>query len=404
MILDGLRVIYKNVIMETDERNDQLKFALDILNHPELLQEEYVQEWLTHEENKSVYEECRLYLEAGLRKEVGERLDVMTEYERFNRKFMHRTGRGIWRWTAAAAAIVIIVVSACWLAMKSDTGLKEVMPMANISSEQVVPGKNEAVLVTESGKTVVLGRNNMSDVEIEAGIVVRDDSVKGINYSLNKNMAVHYHTLKVPKGAEFKIVLYDGTEVWLNSESELRFPTVFTGNEREVELKGEGYFSVTHDDKLPFIVVAAGVRTKVYGTEFNVRSYDVNDVNVTLVKGRVGVQRDDAAREYALTPGENARFEGDCPEITRVNVHKFTAWKEGYFYYENERVETIMNDLKRWYDFDVVYVGNRVKDLKFELWSSRDSNISTIIGLLMKTNKVHMKLEGRTLIVSEMNR
>ena len=390
--------------MKIDERNDQLKFALDILNHPELLQEEYVREWLTREENKRLYEECRLYLEAGLRKEVGECLDVTTEYERFNRRFMHRTGRGIWRWTAAAAAIVIIVVSAWWLAMNSDTGLKEVMPMANVLSEQVVPGKNEAVLVTESGKTVVLGRNNMSDVEIEAGVVVRADSVKGVNYSLTGNAGVHYHSLRVPKGAEFKIVLYDGTEVWLNSESELRFPTVFTGNERKVELKGEGYFSVTHDDKVPFVVVAAGVRTKVYGTEFNVRSYDVNDVNVTLVKGRVGVQRDDATREYALTPGENARFEGDCPEITRVNVHKFTAWKEGYFYYENERVETIMNDLKRWYDFDVVYVGNRVKDLKFELWSSRDSNISTITGLLMKTNKVYMKLEGRTLIVSEVNR
>ena len=84
--------------MKADERNDQLKFALDILNHPELLQEEYVREWLTHEENKSVYEECRLYLEAGLRKEVGERLDVTTEYERFNRKFMHRPGRGVFHY------------------------------------------------------------------------------------------------------------------------------------------------------------------------------------------------------------------------------------------------------------------------------------------------------------------
>lgn len=390
--------------MKTDERNDQLEFALDILNHPELLQEEYVQEWLTREENKRLYEECRLYLEAGLKKEVGERLDVMTEYERFNRKFMYRPGRGIWRWTAAAAAIVIIMASAWWLLMNSGTGLKEVIPVANVSSEQIVPGKNEAVLVTESGKTVVLGRNNMSDVEIEAGVVVREDSVRGVNYSLVKNTAVHYHTLRVPKGAEFRIVLGDGTEVWLNSESELRFPTVFTGNEREVELKGEGYFSVTHDDKLPFVVVAAGIRTRVYGTEFNVRSYDVNDVNVTLVKGRVGVQREEATREYALIPGENARFEGDSPEITKVNVHKFTAWKEGYFYYENERVETIMEDLKRWYDFDVVYVGNQVKDLKFELWSSRDSDIATIMGLITKTNKVHLKLEGRTLIVSEINR
>lgn len=404
MIFGLSRVIFKNITMKVDERDDQLEFTLDILNHPELLREEYVREWLGKEENKRLYKECRLYLEAGLRKEVGERLDVTAEYERFNRRFMHHPERGIWRWVAAAAAIVIIMVSAWRMAMHSSSGLKEVMPIANVLSEEIVPGKNEAVLVTESGNMVVLGRNNMSEVEIEAGVVVRDDSVKGVNYSLVEDMAVHYHTLRVPKGAEFKIVLRDGTEVWLNSESELRFPTVFTGNEREVELKGEGYFSVTHDDKLPFVVVAAGVRTKVYGTEFNVRSYDVNDVNVTLVKGRVGVQRDESTREYTLTPGENARFEGNCPEITRVNVHKFSAWKEGYFYYENERVETIMNDLKRWYDFDVVYVGGGVKDLKFELWSSRDSDISTIIGLLMKTNKVRMKLEGRTLIVSEMNR
>lgn len=390
--------------MEIGKGNDRLKLVLDILNHPELLQEEYVREWLTREENQKLYEECRLYLEAGLRKEVGQHLDVATEYERFNRKFMTRPRRGIWRWPAVAAAIVIIIVSTWWLSMNSENGVEKTTFMADVFSGQVVPGKNQAVLVTESGKTVVLGNNKISDVEIEAGVVVRDDSVKGVDYSLVENTEVHYHTLKVPKGGEFKIVLRDGTEIWLNSESELRFPTVFTGDRREVELKGEGYFSVARDDRLPFVVVAAGVRTKVYGTEFNVRSYNEKDVNVTLVRGRVGVQRDESAREYALVPGENARFVGDRPEITQVNVHRFTAWKEGYFYYENERLETIMNDLKRWYDFDIVYVVDQVKDLNFELWSSRDSDISTIIGLLTKTNKVHLKLEGRTLIVSEMNR
>ena len=389
--------------METNVRNDQPEFVLDILNHPELLQERYVQEWLSKEENKRLYEECRLYLEAGLRKEVGG-LDVVTKYEEFERKFIHHQRREIWRWAAVAAAVVIIVVNMWWLAMNSGTNVKETVSMADVSSGQVMPGKNRAMLVTETGKMIVLGHNDLSGVEIEDGIVVSDDSVKGVNYSLNGNTAVHYHTLRVPKGAEFKIVLSDGTEVWLNSESELRYPTIFTGDRREVELKGEGYFSVTHDDKIPFVVVAAGVQTKVYGTEFNVRSYDVNDVNVTLVKGKIGVRKEVAVREYTLNPGENACFEGDTPKITQINTRRFTAWKEGYFYYENERVETIMNDLKRWYDFDVVYVGNKVKDLNFELWSSRDRDISTIIGLLMKTNKVRMKLEGRTLIVSEMNR
>ena len=233
---------------------------------------------------------------------------------------------------------------------------------------------------------------------------VEYDSLSGINYNLAEGGVVRYHTLRVPKGAEYKLTLNDGTVVWLNSESELRYPTSFVGEKREVFLTGEGYFSVAYDEKQPFIVVSSDIYTKVYGTEFNVRSYGDEEVHVTLVQGRVSVKKTEGGSEYTLNPGENARFVESVPEITKVNVNRYIAWKDGYFYYENESMESIMDDLKRWYDFDVVYVGNRVKDYRFELWVSRDSEISVITDLLMKTNRVGIKVNGKTLVVSEVVR
>lgn len=386
--------------MNASEKNDQLKFALDILNHPELLREGYVREWLNHEENKKLYEECRVYLEAGLRLEIGDSLDVEGEYERFADK-MRRPVRVLFRRLSVAAAIVILVVSITWLMTNFRGPREEMIEMAK-NQPTIVPGKNQAVLITGSGQQIVLGANSGEKIMVEKDVQVIDDSLNGLSYDVPEGRTeVHYHVLQVPKGGEFKVVLCDGTTVWLNSESELRFPTGFADDVRKVELKGEGYFSVTHDDKKPFVVVASGIETRVYGTEFNVRSYPGADVDVTLVEGKVSVKQEAEEREFALVPGQNACFaNGGVPEITKVNIHKYVAWKEGYFYYENEQLETIMNDLKRWYDFDVVYVGDAVKNLKFELWSSRDSDIDTIVNLLVKTNKVRVNMEGRTLIVS----
>ncbi|WP_065218206.1 MULTISPECIES: FecR family protein [Butyricimonas] len=386
--------------MKVNEKNDQLEFVLNVLNHPELLQDEYVREWLSHAENKKLYEECRLYLEAGLKLEVGDSVDVRSEFEKFKRRMTSPT-RVLYRWTAAVAVVVILVASGWWLMNEMpsrESGREVIVGMRSA----VVPGKNQAVLVTETGREIVLGMSSGMRVMEEGGVDVTDDSTRGVRYSGTEVGEVRYHTLRVPKGGEYRIVLSDGTEVWLNSESELRYPTVFTGERRVVELKGEGYFSVTRDERQPFIVVASGVRTKVYGTEFNVKAYADNKVDVTLVEGKVAVKRASDDSEYALTPGQNAHLEaGAVPLIEKVNVHKYIAWKEGYFYYENERLEVIVNDLKRWYDFDVVYVGSGVKDLRFELWSGRDSDIGVIMGLLTKTNRVSVRLDGRTLIVSE---
>ncbi len=387
--------------MEFEKEEDRLNFVIEILNHPELLQEVRVQEWLAEPRNKDLYEECRRYLEGGLRLTVGDQLDVEGEYRNFTRKMKSggRSRRMIW---FSVAATVVILISASWWLLENSLSSKkqEVIPVA----EHIAPGRNQAVLITESGEELVLGASGSESRELGEGVSVEYDSLRGINYKLTERAVVSYHTLRVPKGAEYKLTLNDGTVVWLNSESELRYPTSFAGESREVFLKGEGYFSVAHDEQHPFIVVSSDIYTKVYGTEFNVRSYGEEDVHVTLVQGRVSVKKTEDGSEYTLNPGENARFTESVPEITKVNVNRYIAWKDGYFYYENESLESIMDDLKRWYGFDVVYVGNQVKNYRFELWASRDSEISVISDLLMKTNRVGIKVNGKTLVVSEVIR
>ena len=348
-----------------------------------------------------MYEECRRYLEGGLRLTVSEQLDVEGEYQNFIRKMKSGGQSRRIAWFSVAATVVILISASWWLLENSLLSKKqEVMPVA----EHIVPGRNQAVLITESGEEFVLNASQGESREVGEGVRVEYDSLSGINYNLAEGGVVRYHTLRVPKGAEYKLTLNDGTVVWLNSESELRYPTSFVGEKREVFLTGEGYFSVAHDEKQPFIVVSSDIYTKVYGTEFNVRSYGDEEVHVTLVQGRVSVKKTEGGSEYTLNPGENARFVESVPEITKVNVNRYIAWKDGYFYYENESMESIMDDLKRWYDFDVVYVGNRVKDYRFELWVSRDSEISVITDLLMKTNRVGIKVNGKTLVVSEVVR
>ena len=387
--------------MKFEKEEDRLNFVTEILNHPEMLREVRVREWLAEPHNKDLYEECRRYLEGGLRLTVSEQLDVEGEYQNFIRKMKSGGKSRRIAWFSVAATVVILISASWWLLENSLPSKKqEVMPVA----EHIVPGRNQAVLITESGEEFVLNASQGESREVGEGVRVEYDSLSGINYNLAEGGVVRYHTLRVPKGAEYKLTLNDGTVVWLNSESELRYPTSFVGEKREVFLTGEGYFSVAYDEKQPFIVVSSDIYTKVYGTEFNVRSYGDEEVHVTLVQGRVSVKKTEGGSEYTLNPGENARFVESVPEITKVNVNRYIAWKDGYFYYENESMESIMDDLKRWYDFDVVYVGNRVKDYRFELWVSRDSEISVITDLLMKTNRVGIKVNGKTLVVSEVVR
>lgn len=387
--------------MEQDKQKDTIEFALEILNHPELMQHAEVQEWLRCNENQALYEELRKYAEAGLHLGGVDVPDVEDVYTNFRKNIRRRVGVNIRKWVVVAAAVVIAVtVGWQWLSTGDVAELGKGLMASAVSDIQ--PGRNRAILLTETGGRVALGGSIIEDMEVEQGVRLSYDSLKGVRYDLNPASKVHYHILRTPMGGEYKVELADGTVVWLNSGSELKYPTAFTGNSREVELVGEAYFSVKKNPVIPFVVHSRGVATRVYGTEFNVKAYAGEEMNITLVEGSVSVKTENESKEYHLRPGENACVkENGKPSVKAVNIHKYIAWKEGYFYYENERLETILKELGRWYDFEVTYVGRLTRDLRFELWADRDREIEGIIALLTKTNKIQVKKSGRTLIVSE---
>lgn len=387
--------------MERDPQKDAIEFVLEILNHPEMMHDPEVRDWLKCKENQSLYEELRKYAEAGLHLGGVDVPDVEDVYTSFRKNMSRRVAMNIRKWAVAAAAVIIAVtVGWQWLPTREAVEPEKELMASAVSDIQ--PGRNRAILLTETGDRVALGGDIIEDMEVEQGVHLSYDSLKGVRYDLKPASKVCYHTLCTPMGGEYKLELADGTVVWLNSGSELKYPTAFTGNSREVELVGEAYFSVKKNPAMPFVVYSRGVATRVYGTEFNVKAYTGEEMNITLVEGRVSVKAENEPKEYHLKPGENACVREDGkPSVKAVNIHKYIAWKEGYFYYENERLETILKELGRWYDFDVTYVGSRTRGLRFELWADRDSEIGEIVDLLTKTNKIQVKKSGRTLIVSE---
>ena len=199
------------------------------------------------------------------------------------------------------------------------------------------------------------------------------------------------------------MVLEDGSRVWLNSESEFRYPSVFDQGKREVYLKGEGYFEVVHDKERPFIVRTEKVSTRVLGTEFNVQSYTGKAVNVTLVRGSVAVRgNNDQANtsEVVLNPGENASWEGGRFRVETVDALKYVAWKDGFFYYDNEPLENILNELGRWFDFTVFYQNPEVKSYRFKFWANRKDTPEEIMERLNETGKLHVRFNGESVVVS----
>lgn len=384
--------------------HDRIEFALYLLNHPEEFRSPAVQRWLSGTDNRKLLEQLRFFMEAALSLEQEIVPDVEKRLEMFIRTRKAAARRKLIRTVSVAASIVLLVGGIGLWGLNRSREVEKPSETIVAIANTIVPGKKQALLVTENGEQILLGGAVRQQVNTGNGIRIDYDSVAGIRYETAGGEIPECHTLKVPVGGEYQLTLSDGTMVWLNSGSELRYPVRFPGNTREVELKGEAYFEVSKDWSKPFVVLTGGVRTRVYGTEFNIRSYAGEEVNVTLVKGSISVKSESLDREYMLYPGENACLSGNDFRVEKVNVRRYTAWKEGYFYYENEGLDHILEDLKRWYDFDVVYTDNKLGNLRFEFWSSRHAPIETVVRTLKRTNRINLKMDGKTLIVSEANR
>lgn len=264
-----------------------------------------------------------------------------------------------------------------------------------------VKGGYKAYLELTTGERLVLDTLNKVTARVE-GAMIKTENAGTVIIDGQKTDSVmeesEYNRLVIPRGGEYKIVLADGSQVWINSQSVLEFPAYFVKGERRVRLKGEAYFEVSKDVEKPFIVEVGNKEIRVLGTSFNVNDYDGKFVT-TLVTGTVQVSAND--KDYILTPSMQVRIEGKEVCVKEVDVNEFTAWKDGVFIFKKQKLREVMDILSRWYDVDVFYQNLELQNLHFTGTIQRHSEISGVLKFLEKTDMVKFTLNGKTLIVSK---
>lgn len=222
-------------------------------------------------------------------------------------------------------------------------------------------------------------------------------------YGSSSDKEVGFNTLKVPIGGEYKVELPDGTRVWLNSASSLKYPVRFEGDKRVVELQGEAYFEVTKSTK-QFVVVTGDVDVTVLGTKFNLSAYDDDaTVATTLVEGKVSVGSREASKDAILVPNKQAVYYRGSKELNvrSVNVEEFIAWKDGRFHFQKQELASIITRLSRWYGINVVYADPSLKRKVFTGMAEKDKPITHILDLISKTADISYTIENNKVILKE---
>lgn len=315
----------------------------------------------------------------------------------------HKRGRSVplFMKVAAVAAILLLVSVEAWILLKKESSSSQIVK--NEIRDDIQPGTNKAVLKLADGSIIDLNEINKGKIANETGIVItKVDDGKLLYTITGNNMAIpqslSFNTIETPRGGQYQVELPDGTKVWLNAVSSLRFPTSFPDDERVVQLTGEAYFEVAHDKK-PFRVMSNNQRVEVLGTRFNINSYLDNQViKTTLLEGSVRVSNLTSKNSNLLIPGQQASVSEHDTKISTVDLDESIAWKNGYFIFENEKITSIMKKISRWYDVEVVYEG-KITDNDFNGSVSRFDNISKVLDVLELTRSVHFKLQGRRITV-----
>ena len=367
------------------------------LSEEHLSEEEsaFFDKWYQNSSNREYYNDLLKIRSGIIASQVKERIDKRKAWNQV------RPARKISliRTLLKFAAIMILPLSlGVFLLIRENKQEKVVY-----AEVPVQPGKKQAVLTLSSGQQVMLA-DTIVHVN-EKGMVISNFPDKELVYKImNDTMKTEtiYNTVTVPRGGEYKLVLADGTIVWLNSDSHIRYPVTFSGNTRQVELEGEAYFEVAKDVEKPFIVRMNEYNVRVTGTQFNVRNYSNESLATTLVEGGVQIER--KGKEDRLRPGQQAVLENNEIRIRVVNVEEQVAWRHGAFGFTQCRLENIMEELARWYDVDVFYMNQQVKDYHFSAWFKRSSSINEVINILEKTKKISLDLKGRILTVKDISR
>jgi hypothetical protein len=287
-----------------------------------------------------------------------------------------------------------------YLLLNSDTKQQREVAIQKQPTKDIAPGSNKAILRLADGTEILLDSAHDGTLAQQGvvKIIKLNNGQLAYNPQKGKSEEILYNTITTPKGGQYQLVLADGTKVWLNAASSLRFPAAFAGKERIVELNGEGYFEVAKNASMPFHVRVHDMDVQVLGTHFNINAYtDETAMRTTLLEGSVQVSQGEQTQ--LLTPGQQAAASqnGQIQLADGVDVEEVMAWKNGMFQFQGADLETILRQAARWYDIDVEYK-QRISD-RFSGQISKNVNLSQLLKILELTGKVHFEIEGRKIIV-----
>lgn len=323
-------------------------------------------------------------------------LDVSKAFQENQRRLRQSIVRRMIRRSLPYAALLVLALGAVlfWPEKKHDVEIVQAVQAVN-------PGSRQAELILADGKTVHLKEG--MDTKLREGVaevIIRGNS---INYSEGEGkQQILYNTIRTPLGGEYSVTLADGTEVWLNAMSELKYPVHFKDNERRVELKGEAYFKVKRDASRPFYVTVADYEIKVLGTSFNMKAYENDNCwQATLCTGKINFTDLKNRQNVILSPGNQAVCDRNTGQmvVEKVDVDLFTAWTKGEFRFDNTPIEEIFTILQRWYKIDIFYASQQVRNEVFSGKLPRFDQLQVILDIMEKVSDVRFEMRGNTLIV-----
>lgn len=313
----------------------------------------------------------------------------------------------LWPRVAAAASIALLLGAGIFYFTKSELRVEQENIQVVEKPKEIAPGGNRGILTLSNGKQIVLSDISSKDIiakEDQDEVTIKMDANGVITYVINPNAdaseedANSFNTLSTPTGGQYNIVLADGTKVFLNAVSSIKYPTQFNGDQRIVELEGEAYFEVAKNKSKPFLVKSANQTIEVLGTHFNVHAYNNEAVvKTTLLEGSVAVSSRN--QKATLKPGQQSSVSDSSNKIAvkEVDTEAAIAWKNGRFKFDNADLKSVMKQLERWYGIKVEYRGD-VSDVRFNGGTFRNKNLSEVLKVLELSN-IKFKVEGKTIIV-----
>ena len=337
---------------------------------------------------------------AGSEEELRDRiLSRIKRRQKQTGRIIYLTRHPMAKLAIASAVVVISTASLLYISRKYSSTVKNNSVVAATHRDTIVPGGNKAVLTLDDGTEVVLDAAAKGTIaqNDHSKVIKLDDGQLACSPVKNVSPAVTYNTLSTPRGGQYNITLVDGTKVWLNSSSSLRFPTYFKESERIVELSGEAYFEVAPDRDKPFKVNINEVEVKVLGTHFNIMAYkDEKAIKTTLLEGSVAISK--FTETVFLTPGQQAQIgRNGIGIIKNADTDQAIAWKNGFFNFDGSDIETTMRQIARWYDVEIIYEGKITEHFNGTIL--RNASIEKVLKMLAFTGVVNFSTEGRKVFV-----